>query len=154
MHEGMGCSRPRMEPPMRVCAPRHPYTPRGTSAHALRHTLAWNLHVHPYAHTCTHTYTYTHGDTHLAVARSHCAAARAHTHANSCTSTRPARTLECILRAHLDVRANAHTHVHTTQYLYLYMDIDTDKAIDRHIYLYHACIHTYVPTYIHMSISI
>ncbi len=26
-----------------------------TYAHA--HTLAWNLHVHPYAHTCAHTFT-------------------------------------------------------------------------------------------------
>jgi hypothetical protein len=91
MHEGMGCRQPQMEPRMHVCAPRHPYTPRGTSAQASRHKLAWNLHVHTYAHACKHTHTRTHGDTHLAVARSDCAAARAaraHTHAHSCTSAR------------------------------------------------------------------
>jgi hypothetical protein len=112
-HEGMGSRQPQMEPRMRVCAPVHPYTPRGTSAHASRHMLAWDLHVHTYAHACTHTYTCTHGDTHLAAARSCCAAARAHTHAHSCTSTRPARTLECTLRAHADVYTCAHTYVDT-----------------------------------------
>jgi hypothetical protein len=71
----------------RVCCSRRALT--RTYAHA--HTLAWNLHVHPYACQCTHTYTYKHGDTHLAVASSCCAAApaaRAHTHAHSCNSAR------------------------------------------------------------------
>ena len=83
---GYGCRQTRTVPRMRVCASGHPHTPRGTSAHASRHTLAWNLHVHTYAHACAHTYTYTHGGTHLAVARPRCAAARAHTHTHSCTS--------------------------------------------------------------------
>jgi hypothetical protein len=52
------------------------------------HIIARNLRVHPHAHTFTHTYT---NESHLEVARSCCAAdpaARAHTHAHSCTSAR------------------------------------------------------------------
>ena len=108
-HEGMGCRQPQMGPRMRVCAPVHPYTPRGTSAHASRHTLAWNLHVHTHAHACTHTHTYTHGDTHPAVARSRCAAARAHTHTHSCTSTRAhARWNACYGRTQTSIHARMH----------------------------------------------
>ena len=97
---GYGCSPTQMEPPMRVCASGHPYTPRGTSvdtdahlyrwpltparaqAHAHMRTLPWNLHAHSYIYICAHTYTNIR--TQLVVAHVHAAPdARSHAHTHT-----------------------------------------------------------------------
>jgi hypothetical protein len=74
---GDGCREPQMEPPMRVCASGHPYTPRGTSvdtdarctdghttlarAHAHMRTLPWNM-VHARSYTYMHSHIHTYVD--------------------------------------------------------------------------------------------
>ena len=101
--DGAADARVRTRAP--VHASRHART--CVEAQACMESTRTHMHMHALTHTHTHMVT------HLAVARSRCAAARAHTHAHSCTSTSPARTLECMLRAHADVHTCAHTYVDT-----------------------------------------
>ncbi len=123
-----------------ACASGHPYTPRGTSAHASRHKLAWNLHVHTYARACTHTYTYTHGDTSSgrAVALRRRARTRTHTHAQARAHTHAGMHATGV-RIHPHIRAYADTYVPSDRSVYkeyVYICIYLYKSTSRSIYLY------------------
>jgi hypothetical protein len=134
-HEGMGCSRTRMEPPMRVGvrASGHPYTPRGTSvdtdarctdgyttlarAHKHTHTCARSqgIYMHAHTHTCTRTYVRRcmHVLIHVSWARA-CAAPETRSHARVNTHTH----LHGIYTyTHMHVHALTHTHTHMVTHI-------------------------------------
>ena len=126
-HEEMGCSRTQMGPRMHVCAPRHPYTPRGTSVdtdarctdghitaarahtHAHMRTLPWNRFAHPYKYMYSYirTQMYARSDTRLVGARV-CRSRRARANARTHTHT----YLHDIY-THIHMRIHALTHIHT-----------------------------------------